>query len=88
MRLMNIWHSNPSNTKTPKTFKMAYNNNNKFLKIKEIQDLFLLHKQPGVTTRHVYKTQIYPRYRISIATFYNYMGINVRKELKNLNLVE
>lgn len=65
---------------------MAYNNNNRFLRIKEIQDDFLLHKTDGNTTRHIYRTVIFPKYKISIATFYNYMGINVRKELKQLQI--
>lgn len=65
---------------------MAYNNNNRFLRIKEIQDVFLLHKTDGNTTRYVYKNYIFPKYKISISAFYNYMGINVRKELKQLDL--
>ena len=65
---------------------MAYNNNNRFMRIKEIQDDFLLHKTEGNTTRYVYRTHIFPKYKISISAFYNYMGINVRKELKQLDI--
>lgn len=65
---------------------MAYNNKNLYLRIKDIQDLFLQYKTDENTTRFVYRKHIYPIYKISIATFYNYMNQNVRKELRQLNL--
>lgn len=65
---------------------MAYNNRNLYLRIKDIQDLFLQYKTEENTTRFVYRKYIYPTYKISIATFYNYMNQNVRKELRQLNL--
>ena len=63
---------------------MAYNNNNRYLRIKEMQDVYLAAKVEGVTTKHIYKTIIWPKFKVSIATFYNYMGINVRKELSQM----
>lgn len=60
---------------------MAYNKKNHFLRVLEVQETFLLYKKEGVTTRHVYHTFIWPKYKISMSTFYNYMGINARKEV-------
>lgn len=65
---------------------MAYNNNNKFLRIKDIQDTYLLHKTDGNSTRWVYREIIYPRWKISIATLYNYLATNVKKELRQINM--
>jgi hypothetical protein len=65
---------------------MSYNNKNRLRRIKDIQELYLIHKKEGVSTRHVYKTYIYPVYKISMATLYNYLAVNARKELKQYDL--
>lgn len=65
---------------------MAYNNNNKFLRVKEVQDTYLLYKTDGNSTRYVYREYIWPRWKISMSTFYNYLAINVKKELRQLNM--
>jgi hypothetical protein len=65
---------------------MAYSNQNRLKRIKDIQDIYLLHKKEGVTTRYVYKAHIYPVYKISMATFYNYLSTNAKKELKQYDL--
>lgn len=67
---------------------MAYNNRNKYLLIKDVQELYLLHKKDELTTRFVHKTYIYPIYKISIATLYNYLATNVRKELRQMSLFD
>jgi len=67
---------------------MAYNNKNKLIRVKQIQDAYLLHKKDGVSTRYVYKTFIWPRWNISISSLYNYLAINVRKEMRQLDMFD
>lgn len=61
---------------------MGYNKKNNLLIAKRVQDAYLKHQKEGVTTRSIYKNYIYPEFLISIATMYNYLGKNVRKDLK------
>lgn len=64
---------------------MAYNQRNKLERICEIQRITLDHTRRGVTQKWVYDNVIRPRFLISIATFYNYLGIPARKQLNQLN---
>lgn len=64
---------------------MAYNQRNKLERICEIQRITLDHTRRGVTQKWVYDNVVRPRFLISIATFYNYLGIPARKQLNQLN---
>jgi hypothetical protein len=67
---------------------MAYNRKNLLKKIIDIQELTLQHTRKGVTQEYVYSHHIYPIYHISRATYYEYLSINAKKELKDLELQE
>ncbi len=61
---------------------MAYNRRNKLLQMQDILDIYIREKKDGISTAHVYRTHIYPVYRISITTLYNYISTPVFKLLK------
>lgn len=61
---------------------MPYNNKNTLLRMIEIQNLVLERKRHGVTQRHVYETEVFPRYFISYATFNRYLAYPAKQELK------
>ncbi|WP_312339511.1 hypothetical protein [Sphingobacterium sp.] len=67
---------------------MAYNKKNQLIIAKKVQDIYLKHSKEGVTTRSIYNEHIYPVFFISIATFYKYLAINARKELKEIGVSE
>lgn len=67
---------------------MAYNQRNLLKRVKEIQDIYLQHSQEGVTAVFIYDNYIEPRFHISQRTFENYLGINVKLELKKLDDAE
>lgn len=60
---------------------MAYNGKHHLQKIIDIQNIYLKYKEEGVTATFIYLKYIYPVYRISRSTFYNYMGRNAKHEL-------
>lgn len=49
----------------------------------EIQNLVLERKRHGITQLHVYKTEVYPQYLISYATFNRYLSYPAKHELKH-----
>jgi len=61
-----------------------YNRENHLLRIIEIQTIVLQHDGRGLPRKWVYENIIYPRYRISRTTFYKYLSINAKKQLKQL----
>jgi hypothetical protein len=63
---------------------MPYNKSNRLLRIIEIQEITKEHLARGTTERWVYKNIIYPRYFISERTFYQYLGIPAKAQLKKL----
>lgn len=65
---------------------MGYNNKNTLIIAKKVQEVYLKHAKEGVTTISIYRNHIYPVFFISKATFYNYLTINVNKELKKHGL--
>lgn len=67
---------------------MAYNRLNILSRIIDIQNITIEHTSRGVTQKWVYDHVIYPRYFISLATFYNYLGVNARRELSRLKSAE
>ncbi len=63
---------------------MAYTCRNRLQRIIDIQSITLEHTVKGVTQEHVYNTLIYPIYRISRRTYYNYLSSNAKADLKKL----
>lgn len=61
---------------------MAYNQQNKYLKIIEIQDLTLALQKQGLTNVKIFELHVHERYHISKKTFDNYLGINAKKLLR------
>lgn len=64
-----------------------YNKKNKLRLIADVQAEYLLYANSNLTTRDIYKKYIYPRFYISNATFYNYLAIPVKREMKKLNMI-
>ena len=64
---------------------MGYNRRNLLIKILEVQSIYLEHSKRGVTGKWIFNELIYPKYKISRATFYNYLATNAKKELKELD---
>lgn len=67
---------------------MAYNSINLLKKIVDIQEIYLKYQADGVTGEYIYHHHIYPIYRISRKTFYNYLARNAKKELKDIQEAE
>lgn len=63
---------------------MGYNKINYLKKIIEIQTITMEYKNKGTFQEWIYINVIAPRFYISRATFYNYLAINAKKELKKL----
>ena len=67
---------------------MAYNRKNLLLKIIDIQETTLEMKQRGVSQKWIYENVISKKYNISLSTFNNYLAINAKRELKELERVQ
>lgn len=68
---------------------MAYNKKNKLKRIIDIQQTYLeCNRQHGSTAQWVFENKIKPIYHISRSTFYDYLSINAKLELKKLEEVE
>lgn len=63
---------------------MGYNRRNILKRIIEIQEITLEHTRRGVSQKWVYEHVIYPRFYISSATYYNYLAVNAKAELRKL----
>lgn len=63
---------------------MAYNRKNLLNKIIEIQKITLEHKDKGSSQKWIYENLIAEKYLISRGTYYNYLGINAKRELNEL----
>lgn len=61
---------------------MAYNRYNFLQKVKEVNDIYIKYSSKGVGAEYIYNTYIYPSYKISRTTFWNYLNIPYEKELK------
>ena len=64
---------------------MAYNRKNKLHLIITIQSITLDSTSRGITQEWVYSNLIYPTYRVSRRTFYNYLGTPAKMEIKKFN---
>lgn len=67
---------------------MAYNRKNILLKIIDIQQTALEMKQRGVSQKWIYENVIREKYQISLGCFNNYLAVNAKKELKELERVQ
>ena len=67
---------------------MGYNRRNILKRIVEIQDITLEHTRRGVTQKYVFEQIVYPRFYISSATYYSYLGIAAKAELRKLEEAE
>ena len=63
---------------------MAYSRKNLLQRIIDIQDITLEHTAKGVTQEYVFKNIVFPTYRISKRTYYTYLAIPAKKELKDI----
>lgn len=61
---------------------MAYNRLNNLLFMKDVVEIYVREKKPGVSTAHVYRTFIYPQFHISISTLWNYLATPIAKQIK------
>ena len=64
---------------------MGYNKVNHLKKIVEIQNITMEYKKKGIYQAWIYINVIAPKFYISRATYYNYLAINAKGELKKLN---
>lgn len=63
---------------------MSYNKFNYYTRIIEIQNIVLEQQKKGVYNEWTYNNIIKKRFIISRSTFYNYLGINAKAEIKKL----
>lgn len=63
---------------------MAYNKENYLTKVLEVQTIALHYSKKGLFFKEIYHLHIEKQYHISKRTFDTYLGINARKELKEL----
>ncbi len=67
---------------------MAYNRRNFLLRVIDIQEIYKKHSknnEGGYSDKYIYETMIYPVYKISRATFYDYLKIYAAKQLKEMD---
>lgn len=67
---------------------MGYNRRNILKRIIEVQNITLEHTKRGVSQKWVYEHVIFPRFFLSPATYYNYLAVNAKAELKKLEEAE
>lgn len=63
---------------------MAYNKVNKLNRIIEVQKCFKQHYGPGMIIEHVYQNHIYPKFKISRTTFFEWIKTPAETLLKEL----
>lgn len=63
---------------------MGYNRRNILKRIIEVQNITLEHTKRGVSQKWVYENIIFPCFYLSPATYYNYLAMNAKAELKKM----
>lgn len=63
----------------------GYNGRNRLLKIARIQEITLEHTSKGVTQEWVFENIIKPTYFINKRTYYKYLAVNAKADLKKMN---
>jgi hypothetical protein len=53
-------------------------------KVAEVQNITLEHTRRGISQAWVYRNVIYPRFFISLKTFYRWLGESAKRELAEL----
>lgn len=51
---------------------------------RDVQELYMHHKRPGVTHVGVWRNHIYPEFKISLRTMERYLNRNVKREIRLL----
>ncbi len=64
---------------------MAYTRKNILKRILRVQEIYLSNKDRGLSNKYIFENYIKDQYAVSIGTFYKYLSINARKELKEIN---
>jgi hypothetical protein len=63
---------------------MAYNRKNFLRKVLKIQEIVLHHSKQGLFLKEIYHLHVEHQFNICKRTYDSYLGINARKELKEL----
>ena len=63
---------------------MAYNRKNFLTKVLKVQEIALYQNKQGLFFKEIYHLYIEKQFHISKRTFDTYLGINARKELREL----
>lgn len=63
---------------------MAYHRKNHLQKVLRIQEIVMKHQGQGLFLKNIYHEFIEYQFNISKRTFDSYLGINAKKELKEL----
>ncbi len=63
---------------------MAYNRKNILKRIVDIQNIVLDHTSKGVSQEWIFTNMVAPSYHISRSTFYSYLSVNAKLELKKI----
>lgn len=63
---------------------MAYHRRNFLRKVLRVQQIVLQHRRRGLFYKEIYHQYIENEFNISKRTFDSYLGINAKKELKEL----
>lgn len=63
---------------------MAYNRENYLKKVLKVQELALYHNKQGLFFKEVFYKYVENQFNISKRTFDSYLGLNARKQLKEL----
>lgn len=61
-----------------------YNRQNLLIRVIEVQNITLNHTGKGISQQRVFDEIIKPRFMISQRTFYNYLSMNAKRELRYL----
>lgn len=63
---------------------MAYNRRNFLKKVLRIQEITIKYRDDGLYFKNIYHKYIEEQFNISQRTYETYLGINARKQLKEL----
>lgn len=63
---------------------MAYTRKNHLKKVIEVQEFYLDLQQQYDSTREIWRKFIYPRWKISERTLYNWLATPAKRDLKKL----
>lgn len=66
---------------------MGYNKKNFIDRVIDIQELTLENTKRGVTQEWIYANIIFPEYRISKRTYYNYLALPAKKMKREFNCI-